>query len=107
MGPVDVPEIFFLCEEMLFKSCNLLEVLHETKKRDCLQSFTQTHLVSEDTVDVVVIQPYHPVQTTNLIIPHFATLDREKYRITSHQKYIITETYLDVCGAFVECDRLG
>ena len=106
MRPVDVPDKFLLGEEKFFKIYNLLEMLHETQKRDCLQSFTQTHLVSEDTVDVVIIQPYHPVQTTNLIIPHFATLDREKYRITSHQKYI-TETYLDVCGAFVECDRLG
>ena len=33
---------------------------------DGLQSFSQAHLVGQDTVDAVLIQTDHPVQATNL-----------------------------------------
>lgn len=33
------------------------------------------HFISEDTIDTVVVQGDHPVQTLNLVISHLATLD--------------------------------
>ena len=50
-------------------------MLHVTQKRDCLQSLAQTHLISEDTIDVVLIEPNHPVETSHLVVSHGATLD--------------------------------
>jgi hypothetical protein len=33
------------------------------------------HFVCQDSIDTIVVQTCHPIQTLNLVIPHFATLD--------------------------------
>ena len=57
---------------------NLLEVLHEAQKWDCLQSLAKTHLIGKDAIDVVVIKSYHPVKTTDLVVPQFTILEKKK-----------------------------
>ena len=45
---------------------DLLEVFHKSQQGDRLQSFTQTHLISQDAVDPVLVESNHPVQSSNL-----------------------------------------
>ena len=54
------------------------EVLHVAEKRDSLQRFAETHLVGQDSVDSVLVERDHPVQATDLVVPHLTALI--KYR---------------------------
>ena len=36
---------------------------------------TETHLVSEDSVDTVLVEGNHPIEAAHLVVPHFAKLD--------------------------------
>lgn len=40
-----------------------------------LQRFAETHLISKDSIDAVLIEGNHPVQTADLIISHLSALD--------------------------------
>merc|ERR1719445_1540568 len=50
-------------------------MLHVSKERNSLESFTQTHFVSQDSIDVVLIESNHPVETSDLVISHLSSLD--------------------------------
>ena len=50
-------------------------MLHETQQRDGLQCLSQTHFISQDSIDVVLMQSNHPVETPDLVVPHCSSLD--------------------------------
>lgn len=52
-----------------------LVVLQVAEQRDGLQGLAQTHLVGQDAVDAVLVEGYHPVEATDLVVTHLATLD--------------------------------
>ena len=67
----------FIC-----KYCNSPEVFHIIKQRNSLQSFTKTHLISQDTIDTILIQPQsvkisapNLFYKSNLVISHLSTLN--------------------------------
>lgn len=50
-------------------------MLEVTQQRDGLQSFSQTHFIGQDSVDPILVERDHPVETTYLIVSHFAALN--------------------------------
>ena len=60
-------------------SIDVFEMLHKTQQTDGLKGFSQTHLIGQDTIDVVFVQRNHPIETTDLVISHFTILKLRKY----------------------------
>jgi hypothetical protein len=42
------------------------------KEGDCLQSFSQPHLIGEDAGNTILVQRNHPVQSSDLVVTHEA-----------------------------------
>ena len=56
-------------------------MLHVAQKRNGLKSFAQPHLVSQNAVDVVLVESDHPVEATDLIVSHLAGLQTGKHSV--------------------------
>lgn len=68
------------------RSINVAVVLHVSQQRDCLKGFSQTHLISQNTIDAIFIQWNHPIETTNLIVPHLTAFDEKWWCIKACNK---------------------
>ena len=47
-------------------------------ERDSLNSLTETHLVSENTIDARLVKTDHPVETVQLVVAQQATLEHSR-----------------------------
>jgi hypothetical protein len=43
--------------------CRLPELLHVAEQRHSLYSLAQAHFISQDSVDAIVFERYHPIET--------------------------------------------
>ena len=55
-----------------------LEFLGVAQHRDRLEGLAETHLVGHDPVHTMLLEPDHPVQTLQLVGPHFAEFDARR-----------------------------
>lgn len=46
-----------------------------SEKRDSLNSFAQSHLISQYSVEIIVVKTYHPVETKHLIALQLTTCE--------------------------------
>ena len=49
-------------------------MLHVAQKRNGLKSFAQPHLVSQNAVNVVLVESDHPIEAADLVVSHLPGL---------------------------------
>ena len=79
-------------------------MLHEPNQRDRLESLPESHLVGQDTVNTILVETNHPVETTNLNIMGELKLRGEN--LLGPNLVISHDSTFNVTWALVELDQI-
>lgn len=72
---------------------NSPKIFHITQKRNCLQRLPQTHLICQDTINSILIQWDHPIQTSHLVISHLSILDVWWGRVEAEYRLLFSVSF--------------
>ncbi len=69
---------------------NVFVFFEKSQNRDCLDSFAQAHVVSQDTADSALIQTDDPVESDQLVILEFSALKNRRLFGQPRKRKVLT-----------------